>query len=95
MVNFPTAAELSHEVYVTAPITARWGGVDYDLTTPKKLTYGVVHHWEQTIPDVEFKISAVPAAEIASRDIVNPLEDNDRGEAFAGLKRGRKTKESE
>jgi len=93
MVNFPTTAELSHEVYVTAPITAQWDGKEYDLSKPVKLIYGIVYHWQQSYPDVEFSVSDVPKSEIAARQVMNPLEDNDRGEAFASLKRVRKPKE--
>lgn len=90
--TFPSADELEKEVYVSAqePITEVWDGREYNLSTePIRVAYGVVYHWQNK--GHELTVSDVPNEHPAEREIVNPLEANDRGVAFAGLKRpGRK-----
>ncbi|MCI3922434.1 hypothetical protein MO973_19565 [Paenibacillus sp. TRM 82003] len=74
------------------PLTARWDGKDYTLCSdPVRVLYGVVEHWRKA-HKVELRAETIPADEIAVKPIVNPLEENDRGEAFATIKRGRKPK---
>lgn len=90
MPTFPTQEELARIVHVTADKTIRWDGKDIDLSTGRELPYGVLLHYQGTDPDITFTVKEVTPSEIAAREIVNPLEENDRGEAFAGLKkRGR------
>jgi hypothetical protein len=90
--------ELGTLVYVyndaKEPLTARWDGKDYTLTTePTRVQYGVVEHWNK-VHKVQLRVETVPPEEIAVKPIVNPLEDNDRGEAFSAIKRrGRKAGE--
>ncbi|MBB6731888.1 hypothetical protein [Cohnella zeiphila] len=85
---------LEEEVYVTAqdPVTLRFGGIDYEINgKPTMLKRGVAYHWQQQGHDVQ--TSDVPQSEIEARIVSNPLEENDRGEAFPGLKkRGRPAK---
>lgn len=90
--NFPNPEELSRIVKVTADLTATWNGVEYDLSKPTELQYGIVHHWKNVYPEVTFSIEAVTPTIKPDQPIVNPLEEADRGEAFAGLRK-RKPKE--
>lgn len=81
--------DLSRNVHVTAQLTARWGGVDYDLSKGAKVQYGVVHHWQGVYPEVPFTVEDVQE-KLTSRDVKDPLETVNRGKAFAGLQKGRK-----
>lgn len=69
-------------------ITVRWDGREYDLSgDPITIERGIAEHWQARHPEVQLRIEELSAAEIERRTPVNPLEVNDRGEAFAGLKR--------
>lgn len=85
---------LDEDVYVTSaePATLRFGGIDYEITNkPTMLKRGLAYHWQQQGFDVQ--TAEVPPEEIEARVVANPLEANDRGEAFEGLKqRGRRAK---
>lgn len=87
-----TREQLSRNVRVTADITARWDGKEYDLRNGVVVKYGVFASWRESHKGVEFTVSEVEDPTIDSREIKNPLEENDRGESFAGLK-GRRPKE--
>lgn len=90
MPTFPTQEELARIVHVTADKTIRWDGKDIDLSKGQQLPYGIVLHYETLDPETKFTVVEVTPKEIPNREIVNPLEEMDRGEAFAGLKkRGR------
>lgn len=93
-----TPEHLSEEVYVTSqePFTAHWDGKEYNLSPDKdtRLKRGIVYHWQE-VHGVEFTMKDIPKSELFSKEIINPLEENDRGEAFASLKRPRKSKEGE
>lgn len=94
MPNFPTQEELARIVHVTAEFTAKWDGKDFDMSKGITVPYGVVLHYQILHPDIEFMTTEVTPKETPVREIVNPLEENDRGEAFAGLKK-RGTKKEE
>jgi hypothetical protein len=87
--------ELEREVHVTAPIVGRWDGKDVDFTKGVTIKYGLLVHFQNLHKDAEFKVEEVRPSVRDPKEIVNPLEANDRGEAFAGLKRTRKPKEVE
>lgn len=91
---FPTREELSKIVYVSSqePVTAMWDGKEYHLSKdPVQLPYGIVHHWK-SIYDLDIK--DVPPEDIERRQIVNPLEIENQGEAFAAVKRRGRPKEA-
>lgn len=70
---------------------ARWDGVDYRITKePVQVNLGVFQHWQKIYPDAKIRYEEISAEEIAKRQPKNPLESNERGEAFAGLKRPRR-----
>lgn len=84
---FPSKEELSKTVYVSSPeaITAMWDGKEYKLSKdPVQLPYGIVYHWKSSY---ELDVKDVPPEEIERKKIVNPLEIENQGEAFAGVKR--------
>lgn len=87
--------ELAKLVKVTANVTAAWDGKSYDLSKGVNIALGVAEFWRDANSSVIFAIEEVASTPIPNRSIENPLEANDRGEAFAGLKRGRKPKEGE
>lgn len=87
--------DLAKEIYLfnddKHPFEARWDGQDYRIEKqPIVVKLGVALHWQGTRKDSNLRIEEVPAEEIAKRIPANPLEENNRGEAFAGLKRTRK-----
>lgn len=76
------------------PFTAMWDGKVYWLTAePLEVEKGIAEHWQQRHPEAKLRIEEIAASQIERRDPVNPLEANDRGEAFASIKRTRKQKE--
>lgn len=83
----PTREELAKPVHVTANVTALWDGTSYELTKGQTVLNGMVYHWKQAHPDVEFIVGEVKEKTKSAKEIINPLEENDRGESFAGLKR--------
>lgn len=90
--GIPTQEELARTVNVAANVTAMFGGKEYDLSKGVNVPYGMVYHWENSHKDVIFTYEDVKDTPLPPRDRENPLEENDRGEAFAGLKR-RRTRE--
>ena len=90
-----TKEELSNYVYVTSrePFTAMWDGKEYDIDdSPIMVKKGIAIHWE-SVHDAELDMKEVTPEEVEEIGRKNPLEENDRGESFVGLKRGRKPKE--
>lgn len=90
-----TADELGRLVYVYSeePAEAAWDGKQYELGGEGvKVKYGVAIHWQNTLNCL--RIEDIPTTEPAEREIVNPLEANDRGAAFSGLKRPGRRKAS-
>lgn len=86
-----SALDLTKPVNVKADITAVWDSKTYDLSQGVQVKYGVVVAWESIYKGVEFYVTDIGEEEIQSREIKNPLEENDRGSAFASLtSRGRK-----
>lgn len=83
--------DLKQLVVVTGIGTAMWDGVSYDLSQTVKVRLGVARHWEGNGHQITIQYSS--EASIPPRDIVNPLADETQGEAFQGLRRGRKPKE--
>lgn len=79
--------ELAIPVHVRADITAKWDGKQYDLREGVIVKYGTVVSWQHAYPKVQFEVSDVTAEQKAAKEIVNPLESNDRGTAFEGLGR--------
>lgn len=80
-------------VRVTADISATWDGVDHDLSEGIVIQYGVVELWKKINPNVAFTVSEVASEDFTpNKPIINPLEENDRGEAFSGLKRRGRSK---
>lgn len=70
------------------PFTAKWDGVEHILShEPVKVEKGVAEHWMLRYPDAQLRIEEIESETIEPRSIVNPLESNDRGEAFAAIKR--------
>lgn len=75
------------------PFEARWDGVDYTIDKePLEITRGVAEHWMNVHKDAQLRIEDVPAEVIEKRRPANPLEENDRGQAFAELKKPRGTR---
>lgn len=91
---------LSQNIYLyndaAEAFTGRWDGVDYTIERePLEIARGVAEHWQRAHKDAQLRIEDVPEEVIEKRAVKNPLEDNDRGTAFAGLKRpGRRPKAS-
>lgn len=78
------------------PFTAMWDGKEYILTDePLEVEKGIAEHWQQRHPEAILRIESIAAEEVERRDPTNPLEANDRGEAFAGIKRTRKKSNEE
>ena len=78
------------------PFTAMWDGKTYELTSdPLEVEKGIAEHWQQRHPELQLRIESISAEEIEKRDPVNPLEVNDRGEAFASIKRTTRKKTEE
>lgn len=90
---FPTREELEVQVIAKADFTGHWDGKELDFSKGITVQRGIVHHYEKQ--GIQFELSDVPKQERDARAIVNPLEENDRGEAFAGLKRKPKPKDGE
>lgn len=84
-----TQEELGKIVHVKAFVTAMWDGKEYDLSEGMDVKYGMVVTWSKIYKNVEFDVSEVSETPIDKREIKNPLEENDRGESFSGLRRGR------
>lgn len=77
-----------HLINDSDPFTAMWDGKVYWLTSdPLEVEKGIAEHWQQRHPEASLRIELIAASEIDRRDPINPLEANDRGEAFAGIKR--------
>lgn len=77
------------------PFEARWDGVDYKISKePLEIQRGVAEHWQNVHKDASLRVEDVPQEVIDKRKPVNPLEDNDRGKAFAELKRPGRRKAS-
>lgn len=90
-----TADELGRmvNVYSEEPAEMAWDGKRYELGSEGvQVKYGVAIHWQNTMKHL--RIEDIPTSEPAEREIVNPLEANDRGAAFAGLKRPGRRKAS-
>lgn len=85
-----THEEMAKPVHVTAQLTAKWDGKEYDLRKGANVATGTVEHWQSVFPTVKFNIEEIPQTPIVAREIENPLEEHNRGTAFAGLKKGRK-----
>lgn len=78
---------LNDFVYVTSnvPFHAFWDGVEYELgETPVKVKRGTAELWGNR-KDVILTLVDVPEEARESRPIINPLDNNERGEAFSGL----------
>lgn len=90
----PTREELAKIVHVTADVTARWDSVEYDLSKGVDIAYGVVEHWKGMYPNATFAIEEISETPIIPREILSPLGDTSHQEAFAGLKRRKKTSEA-
>lgn len=84
---------LEREVHVTAPIVGRWDGKDVDLTEGLTIKVGLLQHFQNVHKGIEFQVEDVKPSVRDSKEIVNPLEENDRGEAFAALKKPKEPKE--
>lgn len=81
------------KVFVTSTesFTARWDGINYEIgKQPVEVELGVLEHWQKTHKGMEFTVKELTQEEIESRQPVNPLEENDRGQAFSTLKRRRR-----
>lgn len=93
MPNFPTQEELSRIVHVTADKVIHWDGKEIDLSKGVELPYGIVYHYSTLDPDTEFDVKPVTPLEPPVKEIVDPLEANDRGIAFSGLRSRRQKKD--
>jgi len=91
--------DLAKMIYLyndSAPITAKWDGKEYELTSnPVEVQLGIAEHWVKRFPNAQLRIEDVPTEVIEKRKPVNPLESNDRGTAFAELKRPGRRKASD
>lgn len=84
----------ARNVHVTAELTARWDGKEYDLRDGVEVKYGIVEHWQGLYPDTTIHIEEAKEISAPDKPVGNPLEAMDRGAAFSGLKqRGRPRKE--
>jgi len=81
-------SDLSRIVFVKGEGTARWDGVLHDLTEGVQVRLGVANFWQSI--NIKLTVTDVPEANIPPRDIVNPLQQEMLGEAFAGVKRRKK-----
>lgn len=79
--------ELAKKFHVTAQLTAKWDGIEYDLSKGVNIEYGVIDHWQSMYPNVQFDTSEIAETPISSREIANPFGDQGHQEAFAGLKK--------
>lgn len=76
-----------HLINDSEPFTAKWDGIEYELTQePLEIERGVAEHWMDRYPEAELRIEEILGESIEPRTNMNPLEANDRGEAFAALK---------
>lgn len=86
--------DLAKVVYLyndSEPFSAKWDGKEYTLSKdPTEIQLGVAQHWQNRFKGAALRIEEIPTAEIERRRPTNPLEDNDRGEAFAGVRKRRK-----
>ena len=74
------------------PITAMWDGKEYELgKEPVEVRRGIAEHWIGVYGE-QLRIEDIPAEVIEQRKPVNPLEENNRGQAFAGLKKEKQRK---
>lgn len=77
------------------PFEARWDGKDYVIDKePIEIEQGIAEHWSNLYPAANLRIEEVPQEVIEKRQPLNPLEDNNRGEAFAALKKPQRRKAS-
>lgn len=68
------------------PLTAMWDGKEYELgKEPLEVRRGIAEHWIG-VHGEQLRIEELPAEVIEQRTPANPLEDNNRGAAFADLK---------
>jgi hypothetical protein len=73
-------------VFSDDPCTAIWDGKDYELgAEPVEVKRGIAEHWSALHPDI--RIEELPTELIEQRTPENPLEQNNRGGAFPGLKK--------
>lgn len=78
-------------VYSDNPALARWDGKEYRLgSEPVEVKRGIAEHWKGVHKGIHIK--ELPAEVIEQRVPENPLEQNNRGTAFAELKKGKKNK---
>lgn len=85
--------DLNKLVNVKADITAMWDGKEYDLSNGVQVKNGVLVAWKTLHKGVDFYTSDIEQGETPSREVKNPLEENDRGSAFSSLTtRGRNKK---
>jgi hypothetical protein len=79
-------------VFSDDPCTAIWNSKEYELgTEPVEVKRGIAEHWLGLHPDI--RIEEISAEVIEQRTPVNPLEQNNRGAAFADLKKGKEEDE--
>lgn len=72
-------------------LTARWDGKDYTLgSEPVIIARGVAEHWKGVHAGAQLRVEEVTPEQIEAITPVNPLIDNDRGQAFAGLQKPEK-----
>lgn len=73
------------------PFKGRWDGVDYVIDKePLEIHRGVAEHWQNVHKNAQLRIEEIPPEVVEKRKPENPLEANDRGAAFAALKKPRK-----
>lgn len=73
-------------------VLVMWDGKEYELSKePVEVKRGVAEHW-QGLHDI--RIEEVPEGVIEQRTPVNPLEQNNRGKAFARLMKGKEDDET-
>lgn len=82
-------------VYSDNPIIARWDGKEYRIGNrePVEVKLGVAEHWKGIHKGI--RIEEIPAEVIEQRIPQNPIEENNRGEAFQELKNTKKRKKGD
>jgi hypothetical protein len=74
----------------------RWDGKDVVIEPGEssEIMAGVAEHFKERHPDAELRVEEILPGMTAARNPVNPLQQTDRGEAFAAVKKAQPKKEA-
>jgi hypothetical protein len=72
--------------------TGRWDGRNIEIESGSyaEVQAGIAEHFISRHPDAKLRVEEIAGAAIEPRTPVNPLEQSDRGEAFAAVRRRKK-----